>query len=107
MCPSWYAAKYRDKKNPTNAIAMIGPRWNQSDGLYDQPGGVSGPGVIITSCCARLGIIGISTAKAITRVPTSVSFAYAPASRVQNTNGAKSSQMPAKQSPQRARSKRG
>jgi hypothetical protein len=44
---------------------------------------------------------------AMTRAPTIVSFAYAPASLVQKTSGAKSSQMPLKQSPQRARSNRG
>jgi hypothetical protein len=75
--------------------------------LYDQPGGVSGPGVDISSWCARLGIIGRRTENAITSAPTIVSFPNAPASRVQSTSGARISQIPLTQRPQRARSKRG
>jgi hypothetical protein len=33
---------------PANPSATIGARWCQEDGLYVHPGGISGPGFIIS-----------------------------------------------------------
>ncbi len=66
----------------------MGARCSQLDGLYDHPSGTWGPGICI--------IMGMRIANAITRVPTSISFAKAAALGVQNKSGAKASQRPTK-----------
>src|SRR3970040_1217866 len=81
----------RDKKKPTSASAMIGARCGQLDGLYDHPGGASGPGSMRIP--AGIGMPGARMAKTITSVPTSVSLVYS-AARAQKRSGATSSQTP-------------
>ena len=55
---------------------MIGARCGHADGLYDQPGGTSGPGIM-----RMPGMPGMSRTKAITSAPASVSLANAAAGR--------------------------
>jgi hypothetical protein len=54
--------------------------------LYDQPGGIAGPSIFMP--------IGMMRPKAISRAPTSVSFAYAAAPGDQKTSGADSTHKP-------------
>ena len=78
----------------------MGSRCVQADGLKSQPGGTSGPAARAAGLTP--GAAGTATAKAMTRAPTSVSFAYTAALGVQNTSGAKSSQLPSAAQAQRA-----
>lgn len=67
----------------------MGARCGHDDGLYDQPGGRSGPGSMRIP-----GIPGMSRTNAITSAPASVSSAKTAAVGAQKTSGANSSHTP-------------
>jgi hypothetical protein len=71
---------------------MIGARCGQDEGLYDQPGGASGPGFILMP--GTTGMPGMSRTKAITSAPASVSLAKPAAVGAWKMSGAASSQTP-------------
>ena len=71
MCRNSKAAICRDRKNPTSASAMMGARCGQLDGLYDQPGGRSGPSTM--DIPRAMGMPGARMAKTTTSAPTRVS----------------------------------
>lgn len=89
-------------KKLTSPSAMTGARCSQLDGLYDQPGGMSGPANI-----RMPGIPGTRIEKAIASAPASVSIRNASGSDDQKTSGAKSSQIPTAQVAQRMMARSG